>query len=272
MKAKISISRIIIYIVLIIGSIISIFPFIWMIIGATNSPREILSGKMTFGNQLANNFSVLFEKYDMARILWNSCKITVISVILILLVTSMAAYGFQIYKTKGKEKLYRVFLLTMMIPFASLMIPLFQIIAKLGLINTHFAIIIVSVASVFMVFFFRQSFANYPMDIIQAARIDGAGEWTIFSRIFVPSMKSTYFAAAIYSFLTSWNAYIWPLIVLQTNDQKTTTLLISTMSSSYTPEYGVIMLAIVLSTLPVIVIFFAFQKQFVAGMMGSVKQ
>ncbi|HQJ02072.1 MAG TPA: carbohydrate ABC transporter permease, partial [Flexilinea sp.] len=87
-----------------------------------------------------------------------------------------------------------------------------------------------------------------------------------------PSMKSTFAAAAIYSFITSWNSYLWPLIVLQSNDKKTTTLLISMMSSSYTPEYGVIMLAIVVATLPTIIIFFAFQKQFVQGMLGSVKQ
>lgn len=85
-------------------------------------------------------------------------------------------------------------------------------------------------------------------------------------------MRSTFFAAAIYSFMTSWNSYLWPLIVLQSNDKKTTTLLISTMSSSYTPEYGVIMLAIVISTLPIIFVFLTFQKQFVQGMLGSLKQ
>ena len=144
--------------------------------------------------------------------------------------------------------------------------------ATLHLLDKHFAVIIVSIASVFMIFFFRQSFVNYPKEIIQAARVDGAGELRIYFKIFLPSMKSTFAAAAIYSFMTSWNAYLWPLIVLQTNDTKTTTLLISMMSSSYSPEYGVIMLAIVLSTLPIIIVFFAFQKQFVQGMLGSVKQ
>jgi lactose/L-arabinose transport system permease protein len=123
-----------------------------------------------------------------------------------------------------------------------------------------------------MIFFFRQSFVNYQTEILQAARVDGAGELRIFFTIFFPSMKSTYAAGAIYAFMTSWNAYIWPLIVLQSNDKRTSTLLISSLSSSYTPDYGVIMTGIALATLPVIIVFFAFQKQFVQGMVGSVKQ
>jgi lactose/L-arabinose transport system permease protein len=243
-----------------------------MVIGSTNDSLSILRGKLTFGNQLLHNVTILFQDHDMLRIFGNSIKISSITVVLILIITSMAAYGFQIFSSKGKEKLYGAFLLTMMVPFSTLMIPLYQIFAKLHLLNTHFAVIIVSAASVFMVFFFRQSFSNYPKDILQAARVDGAGEFKIFTRIFVPSMKNTYFAAAIYAFMTSWNLYLWPLIALGTNEKKTTTLLISSLSSSYTPEYGTIMVGIVISTLPIIIIFFAFQKQFVEGMLGSVKQ
>lgn len=260
------------YIFLTIISLISIFPFVWMIIGMTNDAVSISTGKMTFGNQLAKNMSTLFNDFNMAHILRDSIIITVITVIGILIITSMSAYGFQMYQSKSKERVYGFFLATMMVPFASLMIPLFKIIANLKLINTYFAVIIVAITSVFMIFFFRQSFEFYPVDVLQAARIDGASELEVFLKIFVPSMKSTYFAAAIYSFITSWNSYLWPLVVLQDNSKKTTTLLISTMSSSYTPDYGAIMCAIVISTLPIIIIFFAFQKQFVQGMMGSVKQ
>ncbi len=265
------IGRAFIYLFLTVISFICVFPFIWMLIGATNNSLDILSGKLTPGGYLIENMITLFQKYDMGLVLWNSVKISVISVLLILLVTSMAAYGFQMFASEWKERIYGFFILTMMIPFATLMIPLFQIIVQFGLVNSHFAIIIVSTASVFMIFFFRQSFVTYPLEVLQAARVDGANEMTIYFKIFVPSVKSTFFAAAIYSFITSWNSYMWPLIVLQTNEQRTTTLLISALSSSYTPEYGVIMLAIVIATLPVIIVFFAFQKQFVQGMMGSVK-
>lgn len=270
-KKKLSVYEKFLYVLLTIISMISIFPFYWMIVGATNTPLEILAGKMTFGSHLIDNMKALFSQYDMVRIFFNSVKISVISVLCIIVVTSTAAYGFQIFESKGKNKVYSILLLTMMVPFATLMIPLFQIMAKLQLLNTHLAIILVSSASVFMIFFFRQSFTNYPVDIIQSARVDGASELKIFLRIFVPTMRSTYAAAAIYSFMTSWNSYLWPLVVIQSNEKKTTTLLISSMSSSYTPDYGVIMLAIVISTLPVLIIFFKFQKQFVQCMLGSVK-
>lgn len=263
---------IIVYIVLSIASIFSLFPFLWIVVGSTNTSTDVIQGKMTFGNQWSTNITKLFGNANMSTALMNSLKIALVTVILTLLITSMAAYGFQMYKTKRKEKLYSFFLLTMMVPFASLMIPLFKLIATLHLINSVWAIILVSSASVFMVFFFRQSFVNYPTDVLEAARVDGANEVMTFFRIFVPSMKSTYAAAAIYTFMTSWNNYLWPLIVLQTNEKQTTTLLISSLSSAYTPDYGVIMSGISIATLPVIIIFFAFQRQFVEGMLGSVKQ
>ena len=261
-----------VYIILIGASIFSLFPFAWIVVGSTNTSTAVIQGKMSFGNQWLVNMTKLFGDENMVVALGNSAKIALVTVVFTLLFTSMAAYGFQMFKSKKKEKVYSFFLLTMMVPFASLMIPLFKLIAALHLINSVWAIILVSTASVFMVFFFRQSFVNYPGEILEAARVDGASEIMTFFRIFIPSMKSTYAAAAIYTFMTSWNNYLWPLIVLQTNDQQTTTLLISSLSSAYNPDYGVIMSGISIATLPVIVIFFAFQKQFVEGMLGSVKQ
>ncbi len=271
-KNKISFGLVISYLILIIASFFSLFPFFWILIGATNSSVDILRGKLTIGPHLFENLKVLFNEANMGLALYNSLKIAFLTVLLTLAITSMAAYGFQMYRTKAKENTYTFFLLTMMVPFASLMIPLFQIISRFKMLNSHSAIILVSSASVFMIFFFRQSFVNYPTEILQAARVDGASELRTFLSIFVPSMKSTYAAAAIYTFMTSWNNYLWPLIVLQTTDKRTTTLLVSSMSSSYTPNYGVIMVAIALSTTPVVIVFFGFQKQFVEGMIGSVKQ
>ncbi len=272
MNMKKSLGSFFLYLFLSISAFFSIFPFFWIMIGSTNSAVDIQMGKLTLGDQLKINLQKLFGESNMGGALFNSAKIAVLTVFLSLLITSMAAYGFQMYKSKAREKTYSLFLLTMMIPFASLMIPLFQIIVVFRLLNSHMAIILVGSISVFMIFFFRQSFVNYQTEILQAARVDGAGEFRIFFTIFFPSMKSTYAAGAIYSFMTSWNAYIWPLIVLQSNDKRTSTLLISSLSSSYTPDFGVIMTGIALATFPVIVVFFAFQKQFVQGMVGSVKQ
>jgi lactose/L-arabinose transport system permease protein len=271
-KAKKVTSRVFIYTFLIIAFVVSVFPFYWMIVGMTNTAVDVIKGKMTFGNQLANNVKVLFTQHNLGRILLNSTKISGLTVIGTLIVSSIAAYGFEAYKSKARERAYAAIMLSMMVPFAALMIPLFRLLVKFGLLNTHTGLIITSIASVFIIFFFRQSLKSFPKDIIQAARVDGANEFKIFFSIVVPSMKSTYAAAAIYSFMTSWNAYLWPLIVLQSDKQKTVTLLISSLSSAYFPEYGVIMAAIVIATLPMIIIFFALQKYFVKGMTGAVKQ
>lgn len=272
MKATRALKRIFIYAFLIITFILSVFPFYWMIAGMTNTAVDVIKGKMTFGNQFLVNIKTLFATYNVTRIFLNSVKVSGLTVIGTLIISSMAAYGFEIYASKVREKTYGALLISMMVPFAALMIPLFRLIVKMGLIDKHAGLILTSIASVFLIFFFRQSFKSFPKDIIQAARVDGAGEFKIFYSIVMPSMKSTFAAAAIYSFMISWNAYLWPLIVLQTDKQKTMTLLISTLSSAYFPQYGVIMTAIVIATLPMIIIFFTLQNYFVQGITGSVKQ
>jgi lactose/L-arabinose transport system permease protein len=259
------------YIFLSIAAFISIFPFIWMVIGATNSAKDIIVGKMTPGTEFLNNFKKLLEMTDLGRVLWNSAKISIISTLLLLFISSFAGYGFEIYKSKIKDKFYSVILLTMMVPFAALMIPLFKFFTKMGLLDSHIAVILPTVATAFMIFFFRQNTKSFPKELIQAARVDGLNEWQIFFYIYVPTMKSTYAAAGIIAFMTSWNNFLWPLIILQSDQQKTITLVISSLSSAYFPEYGVIMMAIVIATLPTLLIFFLLQKSFVEGMLGSVK-
>lgn len=272
MKIKNILAKILVYSFLIIAFVVSVFPFYWMIAGATNSAVDVLRGKMIFGNQFISNIKSLFSTYDVPSFFFNSLKISAFTVIGLLIISSLAAYGFEFYSSKVRERTFGVLLLSMMVPFAALMIPLFKLIVNLHLLNTHTGLILSSLASVFMIFFFRQNFKSFPKDVIQAARVDGAGEFKIFYSVVMPSMKSTYAAAAIYAFMMSWNSYMWPLIMLQTDDKKTMQLLLSTMSSAYTPNYGAIMVAIVITTLPMIIIFFTLQKHFVQGMTGSIKQ
>ena len=157
------------------------------------------------------------------------------------------------------------------IPFAALMVPLFVMMAKLGLINTYAAILLPGVASIFIIFYFRQTTKAFPSELRDAARIDGLKEWQIFLYIFVPVMRSTYAAATIIVFMANWNAYLWPLIVLQTNDQKTITLVVSSLASAYYPDFGVVMVGTILATLPTLAVFFVLQRRFVEGMLGSIK-
>jgi len=132
-------------------------------------------------------------------------------------------------------------------------------------------VLLPTIGSAFIIFYFRQSTKAFPSELRDAAKVDGLKEWQIFLFIYVPVMRSTYAAAFIIIFMTAWNNYLWPLIVLQSNDEKTITLVISSLASAYYPDFGVVMVGTVLATLPTLVVFFLMQRQFVQGMLGSVK-
>lgn len=259
------------YVFIIIVAVFCLFPFLWMVIGATNVSKDVSMGKLSFGTALFDNFANLNKLVNLPLVFRNTTFVTLVGTFFTLLVASMAGYGFEMYRNRHRERLYAFLLLTMMIPFAAVMIPLFRIFAKAQLLNSFIAVILPSVASVIVIFYFRQSTKSFSRELVEAARIDGLSELQAFFYIYVPSMKSTYAAAAIIVFMSYWNSFLWPLIVLQTNDKKLLTLAISSLSSSYTPDFGVIMLFIILATSPTLVIFFAMQRQFVAGMLGAGK-
>jgi len=267
------------YLFLSVASLVSIFPFFWMIISATNKSVDVTKGKLSPGSDLMENLNNLLKpELGFVTSLGMSAKIAILTTIIALLVSSIAGYGFEIFRTKARDRVFTVLLLSMMIPFSALMIPLFKLFASvngtplkfMGL-NSLWAVILPGVCTAFLVFFFRQNTKSFPKDILEAARIDGLGEIAIFFKIFMPTMKSTYAAAAIITFMSSWNAYLWPLIALQSPEKKTVLLIISKIASSYSPDYGLIMIAIVITTIPTALIFFIMQKHFVAGMTGAVK-
>ena len=259
------------YVFLSFASFLSIFPFFWMIVGATNTSTDIAKGKTTIGSNLLINIQNIFQKTNISAALVNSIIISIISTLLALLVSSMAGYGFEIYKSKFRNNVMSFLLLSMMIPFSALMIPLYSMFGKMGLLNSLIAVIIPSVATAFLIFFFRQNTISFPRETIEAARVDGLSELNIFFRIYFPMMKSTYAAAAIITFMASWNNYMWPLIALQSQDKQTLPLVISALGSAYSPDFGMTMVGIIIATLPTALIFFLMQKHFVQGMVGSVK-
>ncbi|RYE88564.1 MAG: carbohydrate ABC transporter permease [Hyphomicrobiales bacterium] len=263
--------RALVYLVLIAAAIISVFPFFWMIVSATNTMADINIGKATPGTALWDNIQNFFAQVDVARVFWNSAYIAVVGTVLTLVVSSLAGYGFEMFRSRFREKIFGGMLLMLSIPFAALMVPLFVMMANLKLINTHAAIILPGIASIFIVFYFRQATKAFPSELRDAARIDGLKEWQIFLYVYLPVMRSTYAAATIIVFMANWNNYLWPLIVLQTNEQKTITLVIQSLSSAYYPDYGVVMVGTILATLPTLIIFFLLQRRFVEGMLGAVK-
>ncbi|OOM75663.1 lactose transport system permease protein LacG [Clostridium puniceum] len=267
------------YIFLSLASFVSIFPFFWMVISATNKSIDVTKGKLLPGSSFMENFNNLLKpELGFVTSLGNSAKIAIITTVLALLVSSVAGYGFEIFRTKARDRVFSILLLSMMIPFSALMIPLFKFFSAikgtpLGFmgVNTLWVVVLPSVCTAFLIFFFRQNTKAFPKEILEAARIDGLGEIGIFLKIFFPTMKTTYAAAAIITFMSAWNAYLWPLIALQSPEKKTVLLIISKLASSYSPDYGLIMMAIVITTLPTAFVFFVMQKHFVAGMTGSIK-
>jgi lactose/L-arabinose transport system permease protein len=240
-------------------------------VGPCNTSADIIRGKTSLGSALLGNFYNLTAQVDLPTLFWNSTKISLIGTVLTLLVSSLAGYGFEIFRSRISERVFSGLLALLSIPFAALMIPLFITIAKVKLINTHAAVILPTIASIFVIFYFRQATKAFPSELRDAARVDGLKEWQIFRYIYFPVMRSTYAAATIIVFMMNWNAYLWPLIVLQTNEMKTLTLAVAGLLTAYTPDYGVTMVATTLATLPTLVIFFVLQKRFVQGLLGSVK-
>lgn len=262
------------YVFLLVVSFISIFPFLWMIISMTNKSVEVTKGSLLPGTYLVENLKNLFSNdLGFANALMNSAVISIITTILALIFCSLAGYGFEIFKSKSRDIVFNILLLSMMVPFASLMVPLFKMFSHFSFfgLNTMGSVIFPTLITAFLIFFFRQNTKSFPKEILEAGRIDGLSELQIFIKLYVPTMKATYAAAAIITFMASWNNYMWPLITLQTASKRTVPLIISTMSSSYTPDYGMIMAGIVIATLPTALVFFLMQKQFVEGMLGSVK-
>ncbi|WNS45895.1 carbohydrate ABC transporter permease [Paenibacillus sp. MMS20-IR301] len=269
--------RFFMYLFLSVAAIVSVFPFLWMVVSSTNQSVDVTRGRLLPGSHLLDNLRKLLDTTDLQLSLMNSAKISITTTLLALLIASLAGYGFEVFRSRSKDLVFNILLLSMMIPFAALMIPLYRMFGQISNvfpwmgIDTMTSVILPTVTTAFLIFFFRQSTKMFPKELLEAGRIDGLSELGIFLRIYLPTMKTTYAAGAIITFMSSWNNYLWPLIVLQTPQTKTMPLLISTLGSGYAPDYGMIMIAIVIGTIPTALVFFLMQKQFVAGMIGSVK-
>lgn len=259
------------YALLSLAAFVSVFPFFWMVVGATNLSADVVVGKATFGDQLFANAARFFATVDAPRIFWNSAFIAVVGTVLTLAISSLAGYGFEMFRSKFRERIFALMLLLLSIPFAALMVPLFVLLSSFKLVGTVAAVVLPGIASIFIIFYFRQATKAFPGELRDAARVDGLNELQIFFYIYLPTMRSTYAAAIIIVFMANWNNYLWPLIMLNKPELKTVTLVVSALTSSYTPDYGMILFGTILATLPTLIIFFLLQRRFVEGMLGAVK-
>ncbi len=259
------------YIVLTIASLLSVFPLYYMLSGATNKSIDIVRGRLIPGTYLMENFKSLTTNQNLGLAMFNSFRNAIIITVLTLLICSIAGYGFEIYHDKGKDLLMSILLLAMMLPFVALMIPLFTMFSKMGLVNSWMALVLPSISTPFMIMLFRQASRSFPVDIIEASRLEGMSEISIFFRMYIPVMKSTYGAAMTVTFMNAWNNYLWPKVILQNNESITMPMLVANLKSGYSVDYGMLMLGVLICTLPTAVIFFCLQKSFSNGLTGAVK-
>lgn len=263
--------KVISYIILILASFLSAFPLYYMLCGATNTSIDVVRGRLIPGGYLVENFKTLVGMQNLKLAMFNSFRNAIIITFVALLVCSIAGYGFEIYHDKGKDILMSILLLAMMLPFVAIMIPLFKMFTSWGLVNTWIALALPSISTPFMIMLFRQAARSFPHDIIEAARLEGLSEVQIFFKMFIPVMKSTYGAAMTVTFMSAWNNYLWPTVILQDSKAITMPMLVANLKSGYSVDYGMLMLGVLICTLPTAVIFLCLQKSFANGITGAVK-
>lgn len=265
------ISIIVEYIVLIIASIISLFPLFWMFVSATNKSTDVLAGKLLVGADLVKNLRSLIETASVGKAMLNSTKYSILTTLGSVLICSIAGYAFEVFYTKAKNIVFSLLLISMMIPFAATMIPMYALFGKLNLLNTTLGFALPSLSTALLIFLFRQCAQSFPTSVIESARIDGASEIRIFFEFFVPINRHTFAAGITVAFMNNWNNYLWPLIIMQTPDSQTMPQLIANLISGYVTDYGMLMLAVSISILPTVAVFLILQKNFIEGITGAVK-
>ena len=274
-KIILNIQRTLCYIVLIIISILCLFSFYVLLINTTRSHPDIQKGfSLIPGKSFFVNLTNLLKDKQLPVLkgMCNSLLVASGSAVLSVYFSALTAYAIHAYDFRFKKAAFTFIMVIMMVPTQVSALGFINQMSNMRLMNSFIPLIIPSIASPVVFFFIKQYMDSVlPMELVEAARIDGVGEWGIYFKMFLPIMKSTYAAAAIVSFMNAWNSYMWPLIVLQNENSKTMPILVSGLTARYTIDYGSMMLAVTISTIPMLIIFFVLQKNFVEGITGSVK-
>lgn len=258
--------KIVMTIIMMLGGILVSIPFLWMISSAFKPENEILAIPPTVfpENPTFDNFIKLFTEMNFLVYLKNTLIIVVISSVG-LLFNGMAGYGFAKFEFKGKEKLFYLVLATMMIPGQVTMIPVYLLLNEMGLTNTMTGIILPGLVAAFNIFLFRQFMATIPTSLIEAARLDGAGEFYIFFRLIIPVAKPIFAVQAILMFIAAWNSFLWPLIIANDESLYTLSVGLSLLKGQYANNFALQMAGAAFMVVPIMVIFGFFQKYIVEG-------
>jgi multiple sugar transport system permease protein len=260
---------------LLIGAALAVlFPLLWMLSVSFMQPGEASAfpPPLLPAHATLANYHELFERAGMGRYLFNSLLIATAITVLSLAFNLSAGYAFAKLRFAGRERLFRTLLGALVIPAQVTMIPLFLMMKWLGLVNTYGGVIVPALASVFGIFLVRQYARSIPDELLEAARLDGAGEWRIFLRIVLPLLKPIVVTLAIFTFLASWNDFMWPLIVLSDQFWQTAPVALAGLSREHVQDNELMMAGSVVTILPVLALFLVLQRHYLRGLMlGAVK-
>jgi multiple sugar transport system permease protein len=246
-------------------------PFVWMITASLKLNKDIfvIPYQWIGYEPRFANYVDIWTKIPLLIFTKNTVKLTLIVTFFELLTSSFAAYAFSKLRFKGRDVLFLAYVATIAVPWQSYMVPQFLFMRKLGLADTHLAIIILQAFTAFGVFMMRQFYEGIPDSLCEAARIDGMNEYQIYLRIMLPLSKPALSTLTIFTFVNTWNDFLGPLIYLTSEHKKTLQIGLKMFISQYSAEYGLIMAASVLSLIPVLVVFLSLQKYFVEGIAST---
>jgi multiple sugar transport system permease protein len=257
-----------VYAVLIGGLVVLVGPFLWMLLGSFRPDRELKQVPPSWlpQNPTLDNYRTLFTELDFPTYFFNSTVVAVVITVGNLIFCSMLGYALAKLHFPGKRIIFALVLGTLMVPFVVTFVPLFVLVSNLGMVNTFPGLIFPFLAGPFGVFLMRQFFVSLPDELIHAARVDGAGEFRIFWSIMLPLCKPALATLGILTFLASWNNFLWPLVVAQSEDRYTLPVALSIYAiGENKSDYGLLMAGSVAIIVPILVVFLILQKHFVRG-------
>lgn len=259
------------YAALILIAFLTLLPFVWMISASLKFEAEVFSVPIQWipQNPQWGNFIKIWQKVPFALFTFNSAKLTVIITLIQLVTSSFAAYGFSKCNFKGRDTLFVCYIITIAIPWQVYMLPQYIMMQKMGLVDTHLAIILLQSFTAFGVFLLRQFYQGIPNELLEAARIDGLSDYGIYARIILPLSKPAMATLTIFCFVTAWNDFMGPMIYFNSTNVKTIQLGIRMFISQYSAEYNLIMAASLVALVPIFILYVAFQRFFVQGIATS---
>ena len=270
MRDRVRPSGRLLWVVVGIGALAMLFPFVWTVITSVSTGAGLdAAPSLIPENPSLSAYRELFSRTPFARVVGNSALVAVVTVGLQITTSALAAYVFSRMPFRGREVVFALYLATMMIPMQVLLVPLFVEMKALGLIDSYLGVILPGTASAFGVFLLRQAMDAVPRELDEAARIDGAGHLRIFGRIVMPLVVPAVATFAVFSFMNSWNAFLWPLVILRSPELKTLPLALAALQGQYTTEWDVVMAGSVVTILPMVAVYVFAQKYVIQSVAGT---